>query len=207
MGTTLLLLAALAVVFSVHEASHAFMATWSGDESCRTRATLNPLRHIDAIGTIALPALSMLVSHGVLLFGYAKPVAVRPEEFRKPRLGLALTAAAGPVANVLTGATAVLTWRALPDLGFITDGLLAFAVLSVFVAAFNLLPIPPLDGSKILQLCMPEPAAAWFLENGYWGLLGLGAIWAAGLVFLRVDLAERLADRTLLPILDYLLRG
>lgn len=203
------LLVLLLLCLGLHEWAHAFVAFKSGDRLPlrQGRLSLNPLCHMDLIGTLVLPIAAFLLTRGAFFIAYAKPVMIRPDHFRKPRMGLAVTAAAGPAMNLATGAVAAIAWRVLPDLGLLTEGLLAFALVSVYVGAFNLLPIPPLDGSKILQLCMPEPAAAWFLENGYWGLLGLGAIWAAGLVFLRVDLAERLADLTLLPILNYLLRG
>ena len=149
----------------IHEYAHALIATKLGDQTPRLsgRLTLNPMAHISPIGAV------MMLLCG---FGYAKPVSVNPRNFKDSKKGMALTALAGPVANLLMGfvfiTIAVFCMNLVKEttiLYYAIFNFLTFAgVLNVNLAVFNLLPIPPLDGSRILQLLIPAKHYYKFLE-------------------------------------------
>ena len=157
------------LVFSVvlHEVAHGYMAQWLGDPTARLagRLTLNPVRHIDPVGSIVLPAL-LLIMHAPILIGYAKPVPYNPYNLRG-KYAEGLVAFAGPGTNILLAAIFGLLIRfASAQLG--PDLISAFAVIvyiNMLLALFNLIPVPPLDGSKVLStlLAMVSPA----LLRGY----------------------------------------
>ncbi len=146
----------LMIAFTVHELSHAVTADYLGDPTPRRmgRITLNPLKHLDPIGTL------LLIIAG---FGWAKPVMVNPMNMRgNPRTSMAIVALAGPVSNLLMAAIAAVVFRlGLVSFGTATSGFSASFLLSEFIwinlilAFFNLIPIPPLDGSKILYALLP----------------------------------------------------
>lgn len=178
---------ALPILFAIafHEAAHAYAAYWLGDDLAHRngRTSLNPLKHIDPFGTILLPALLLITNAGFLI-GYAKPVPVFFARLRPERLGGALVAAAGPGANILLALiSAILLYiaPALPEplspwmLANLENSLRVNALL----AAFNLLPVPPLDGGRILMAALPRPLAARFsgLERtGFFIVIGLALI-------------------------------
>lgn len=167
-GQLLFLFASYAVVLlvmlPVHEAAHAFAAHKLGDDTAKWngRLTLNPLRHLDPIGSI------MLVAFGI---GYAKPVPVDPRNFRRcsRKTGMALTALAGPLSNLLMAALSMAVFRVIYS--FTSSAVVLFyadlVLLGVLVpiniglAVFNLLPIPPLDGSRIFGAILPDRWTAW----------------------------------------------
>ena len=171
-----LALAVLAAVVAItwHEAAHGCAALWLGDDTALRlgRVSLNPLRHVDRVGTILLPGALLLVQWAligriVVLFGWAKPVPVQAWRFPNPRRGMALVAAAGPASNFLLAWTAGLLLHALP---LLPDGLaegagllLYFLILAnLALGLFNLLPIPPMDGGRIVVgLLPPHAARAW----------------------------------------------
>lgn len=150
-------LAAIFLCLTVHESCHGLAALALGDPTAKQlrRLSLNPLRHIDWLG------LAMMFAAG---FGWAKPVPVDPRYFRNPKWGMALTALAGPASNFLLAALAILCSKAIvlwsPEGAFWT-GLFAFLVymaapLSIGLGVFNLLPFPPLDGSKVAAALLPD---------------------------------------------------
>lgn len=162
--------------FSVifHEMAHAWVALKLGDPTGRddNRLSWNPIHHIDPFMTIILPVLLYFGSHGSFVFGGAKPVQINPMNFRDPGKGMMLSSAAGPISNLLVAAGALLlllllTWL-VPGLvvsedeagipratwnGFFFSFL---TLLNLFLAVFNLVPIPPLDGSRVLRYFLPE---------------------------------------------------
>lgn len=169
-------LAAVLLCLTVHETCHGLAAYALGDPTARRahRLSLNPLRHIDWFG------LLMMFAAG---FGWAKPVPVNPNYFKKPKQGMALTALAGPVSNFLLALLTLLAARIFCDVAAysetnqrILDFLLMVAVLSIGLGLFNLVPIPPLDGSKMLFAVLPDRAYDWLMRNERYGMLLLFAL-------------------------------
>lgn len=166
----------LAVV--LHEVSHGYVASWLGDDTAERmgRLTLNPIPHIDPIGTILLPAL-LLLSRSPFLFGYAKPVPIGWHNLRNPARDMVYVAAAGPITNLLLALVSAIllglvAGSAAGGLGSAVDGVHRFSVavplaemayrsvlINVVLAVFNLLPIPPLDGGRVAVGLLP-PALA-----------------------------------------------
>ena len=160
-----LLLPTVIVALTMHEYAHAQVAYWQGDKTPDRmgRLTLNPLKHLDPIGAVCLL---------LFRFGWAKPVPVRPEKFKRPRLGLALTSIAGPLMNIILAfigaffyVLAVKVHIATPVGSFAEKivrawGLFSqyFGLININLALFNILPIPPLDGSKVLYSFVPKTA-------------------------------------------------
>ena len=171
-----ILMAVFAAVLAItwHEAAHGCAALWLGDDTALRmgRVSLNPLRHVDRVGTILLPGALLLIQLAligriVVLFGWAKPVPVQAWRFPNPRRGMALVAAAGPASNFLLAWAAGLLLHGLPllpDRWFEGgDMLLSFLILANLVMGlFNLLPVPPLDGGRIVVgLLPPRAAVVW----------------------------------------------
>ena len=181
------LFAVLIVSLSVHEAAHAWMADRLGDPTARMlgRLTLNPLSHIDWIGTVLFPLIA--IYSGFPLIGWAKPVPVNWGNLRSPRRDFAVVALAGPVSNVLLAVLGVVVFHLLggisgpaPDL---LIGILArFVFLNVLLSVFNMLPIPPLDGGNVLAGLVPESAARQIDRLRPWGILILYALMFMGVI-------------------------
>ena len=162
-STWIFSLAVLVLSVISHEVSHGYAASALGDPTARLqgRLTLNPIPHIDPLGSIFLPAL-LILSNSPILFGWAKPVPVNPYNLRNGKWGEALVAAAGPGANLLLALAFGLIVRfgmgtALTDQFILLS--LMIVTTNVLLAVFNLVPIPPLDGSKILYSFLPYRAA------------------------------------------------
>jgi Zn-dependent protease len=156
------------LAITLHEAAHAFAADRLGDDTARRqgRVSMNPINHVDPVGTVLLPALQ-LVTTGRIWFGWAKPVPVAFWRLRNPRSGMMIVAAAGPAANIFLAFAAALLWHTLPyapDLAteWLRETLINMLRLNATLAVFNLLPIPPLDGGRIVTGLLPGPAAAQF---------------------------------------------
>ena len=167
------------LVFAIvlHEISHGWVASAFGDPTARERGrlSLNPIRHVDPIGTVALPLL--LAVSGAPVFGWAKPVPVIASRLRNPRLHMMIVALAGPLMNL---ALAIVAALLLALIGPVESGdglgrvllylnLLNFVAINVFLALFNLLPIPPFDGSHVVEGLLPRPLAARYARLGRFG--------------------------------------
>jgi Zn-dependent protease len=188
------------VIFAItlHEAAHGYAARHFGDPTAYQlgRISINPLRHIDLVGTILVPALILLVSAGGLLFGWAKPVPVNFGQLRRPKQDMLWVAAAGPAANLLMAlgwALALKLAISMPDFVYAV-ALKEMARVGISINGvlmlLNLLPIPPLDGGRIAVSLLP-PRAAWkFAQVERYGLFIL-----LGLMFLGV------LDSVLYPLL------
>ncbi len=171
-----ILLGILVVAVMLHEVAHGLAALACGDPTAkeRGRLSLNPLRHIDPVGTLLLPGLLALAGSSVI-FGWAKPVPVNLGRTRNPRQALWLTAVAGPATNLLLAALAAVALRGLAALGALAPWsahlLLAGVLVNLALLVFNLLPVPPLDGSRVVAALLPRAWAARYLEVGRYGFL------------------------------------
>jgi Zn-dependent protease len=172
-----LLVSALPILIAItfHEVSHGYVAYKLGDPTAKFvgRLTLNPLAHIDPFGTILLPLMLIVLTHGQFVFGYAKPVPINPMNFKNPRKDMAISAAAGPVTNIVLAVLSVLVLKGvLTPLANISPEMMGERILrplimifssSVFInvvlASFNMIPIPPLDGGRVLVGLLPSKQA------------------------------------------------
>jgi len=188
----LLRVAAVFLCLTIHETCHGLAAYALGDPTAKRahRLSLNPLRHIDWLGLI------MMVVAG---FGWAKPVPVNPNYFKKPKQGMAVTALAGPVSNLLLAILLLLIARGVYIRAALTGSfsatwfafLLDTASLSVGLGLFNLVPIPPLDGSKVLAVLLPDRAYDWLMHYERFGMLVLVMVLSVGIGSNALDNAIR----------------
>ena len=200
----------IALVFSVviHEMAHGYAANWLGDPTARLQGRLsaNPLVHIDPLMSVILPGLLVLTGSPIL-FGAAKPVPYNPYNFTNQKWGEAIVAAAGPAANVFIALVFAVLIR-LSDVLALSDTFIQLAIsiifLNIFLAFFNLVPIPPLDGSKILPKFLPFGLAMkysqfrHFMEQNI--ALSFGIVIIAFVLFLGEPLAVLTRTITMLFI-------
>jgi Zn-dependent protease len=194
-----ILIYALPVVFAItlHEAAHGFVAHKLGDNTALMlgRVTLNPIPHIDPLGTIAMPALLYFATGGNFLFGYARPVPVRFGNLNHPKRDMIWVALAGPGINFLQALAWLLAFYMMKGFGvtetYFLKMSLAGVVVNVSMFVFNLFPLPPLDGGRVLVGLLPWRAAVWLSKvepYGMYIILGLVAfklldgIWMAPLM-------------------------
>lgn len=171
-----MIFALIIILFSaiIHEYMHGWMADRLGDPTARDagRLTLNPVAHIDLWGSILMPALIFIGTGGGLIFGYAKPVPFNPYNLKDQKYGVAKVAIAGPLANLITALFFGLFIRFFPDLNVVMLSFLAAIVqINLVLMIFNLLPIPPLDGSKVLLPFLPYDWQVKFLSLEHYGFI------------------------------------
>lgn len=193
-GQLIIYMVVLIFAISAHEASHAWMSYRFGDDTARLlgRITLNPVKHVDPIGTLLIPVAAFIFAHmggalaAIPLIGWGKPTPVNPQRWRNKDLANVMVSAAGIMANLLIAITAFIIIKVLMatgTLGLFDNGtlsadlatplrmfLLYSLIMNVSLAVFNLLPFPPLDGSKILQTFLPQsmqPALNALEQYGY----------------------------------------
>jgi Zn-dependent protease len=160
------------IAVTLHEAAHGWTAWKLGDDTAYRlgRVNFNPLRHIDPIGTIVIPALLVAFGTG-LIFGWAKPVPVNFSRLGRPRRDMILVAAAGPIANIFLAILSILALTIIHEssLNAVIYSLYISININILLAIFNLLPIPPLDGGKVLAGLLPFPLAREFLRLERYG--------------------------------------
>jgi len=185
--TILLQIIAIFLVIVLHEVAHGYVAFRLGDRTAKQqgRLTLNPLAHVDPIGTVLVPVA--LIIFGLPAFGWAKPVPVNPRHFRNPLRGMMIVALAGPVTNFLLAGLGIGIVRLLVNavpLRLLTDSaagalviqsvvlfMVMFAVYNVVIGIYNLIPVPPLDGSRVLLYFLPPRAKRFWIGLERYGLI------------------------------------
>lgn len=199
--TILLELAIVLGSLTVHEAAHAWTADRLGDPTARMlgRLSLNPVVHIDPIGTILLPLVAAF--SGLPILGWAKPVPVNISRLREPRRDFMLVSAAGPASNILLAVVAALAIRLMVS-GKALEApvvLLQIVFINVLLAVFNLVPVPPLDGGNVLAGLLPRGAAGIFAAMRPYGFLLLYALMFTGALTAIVMPPSYFLIRLLLP--------
>lgn len=204
--TELLVTAAAAVLcICLHETCHGLAALAMGDPTAKRmgRLTLNPIKHIDLMGLV------MLV---VAKFGWAKPVPVEPRYFRHPKLGMVITALAGPLSNIFlsalaaAGYTVSMFYAIELDLAFLeilADFFYIVFYLSAGLAVFNLLPVPPLDGSKVLFSLLPEKAYWVLLRYERYGMIAMMVLLLTGVLDIPLNILRNGLTGFLAPIFQW----
>ena len=181
---------ALPVLFAitVHEAAHGYAARHFGDNTAYRmgRVTLNPLKHIDPLGTIAMPLFLYFATSGAFLFGYAKPVPVDFRALRNPKRDMIWVALAGPASNFAQAILWALALVVLAGLGIFEPFFIKMARAGILVNlvmwAFNLFPLPPLDGGRILVGLLPQKQAQWVARIEPWGFFIVMGLVISGIV-------------------------
>ena len=190
------------IALTIHEAAHAWTAERLGDPTARIlgRVSLNPIVHIDPIGTILLPLLAAY--SGLPIIGWAKPVPVDIRRLRRGRRDFVLVAAAGPVSNLLQAVVAAIAYRAVTaqpgGQGLMASLLAAVVIINLLLAFFNLIPVPPLDGGNVLAGLLPESAEPVFAILRQYGFIVLYALMLTGVLNAIITPPTRYFERMLL---------
>lgn len=174
--TAIIIAPGIILAITLHEAAHGFVAWKLGDDTAYRlgRVTFNPLRHIDPMGTIILPAL--LVFTTGYMFGYAKPVPVNFRRLRQPRRDMVLVAAAGPGTNLLIALVSAIALRLVPDTAGTATAVVAeifsYSIFfNVILAVFNMIPLPPLDGGRVAVGLLPYPLSSYLARLERYGMV------------------------------------
>lgn len=193
------------IAITFHEAAHGFVALSRGDETAFRlgRVTLNPLKHIDPMGTILIPGL-LLIMHSPFLFGYAKPVPVNFSNLKNPRSDMVLVAAAGPMMNFLLALVSALLFHTFPMVSpefrsLYGDMLLTSLYINVVLGVFNLLPLPPLDGGRVAVGLLPRPLSTQLARVERYGFLII-----IGVIFILPSVTQTLFGRSVNFFRDFL---
>jgi Zn-dependent protease len=199
----------IAIVF--HEVSHGLVANALGDPTAkqRGRLTFNPVKHVDPFGTLLLPMV--LAISGAPIFGWAKPVPVVSERLRNPRFDMVLVALAGPGMNLLLAFAAAALIALIVAMGpqgslwaFVVQNLVNFLAINIFLALFNLIPLPPFDGGHVVEGLLPPSLAVHYAKLRRYGLLLLILLL---LVVPRLFPGADIVDRLVGPPVHWMIRA
>ncbi len=192
----------LVISITCHEFMHAYVANRLGDDTAKSsgRLSLNPIAHIDLFGTILLPFILFLANLPV--FGAAKPVPFNPSRLRNGDMGMAMVALVGPFTNLLLAVFISLWLRFLPVSGLAMDFFEMFVMVNVGFFVFNMIPFPPLDGSRLFYALAPDPLRAVMRQIEGFGLIGIMAF-----IFLLFPFISPIVGRAINAILTVLIPG
>ncbi|MFH1127977.1 MAG: site-2 protease family protein [Candidatus Omnitrophota bacterium] len=173
----------LMIAMTVHEFSHGWVAYKLGDNTAKNsgRLTLNPLAHIDLVGTVLLPIFLFITTRGHFVFGYAKPVPINYWGLRNPRRDMGLIGLSGPLANFIFAILLSLIWKNLADISMFKFVIEYLITINVILGVFNLIPLPPMDGSRILSAILPPQLAQQYNRIEQYGFIILILFIASGL--------------------------
>lgn len=183
------------VAITIHEVSHGFVANKLGDPTAKFsgRLTLNPLVHIDLVGTIIMPVMLFVISNGQFIFGYAKPVPINPMNFKNPRRDMAISAAAGPVTNMILAVASEILLGIVVLFDNISGGaagavsvplalMFNYSVkINIVLAVINMMPIPPLDGGRVLVGFLPHQKAVSYSKIEPYGFIIVLLLFVTGI--------------------------
>lgn len=199
------------IAITFHELSHGFIANKLGDPTAKMmgRLTINPIAHIDPVGTILMPFLLLIFTNGQFVFGYAKPVPINPMNFKNPKRDMAISAAGGPITNMLLAVASLLILKfvVFPLLYSAPEGmatrvlepvsmmLRSSIIINIVLASFNMIPIPPLDGGRVLVGLLPHKHAISFSR-----------IEPFGMVIVIILIATGIANYFVIPLVNLFLK-